>query len=75
MINVFILPACPYCNKVLTYMNEHGIAYKTIDISEPENEEALIKIGGKRQVPFIMDKEHGVEMYESNDIIEYLKTL
>ena len=56
-------------------MNEHGIAYKAIDISEPENEEALIKIGGKRQVPFIMDKEHDVEMYESNNIIEYLKTL
>lgn len=75
MINIFILPTCPYCNKVLTFMNEHGIAYKAIDISEPENEEALIKIGGKRQVPFIMDKEHGVEMYESEDIIEYLKTL
>ncbi len=75
MINIFILPTCHYCNKVLTYMNEHGIAYKAIDISKPENEEALIKIGGKRQVPFIMDKEHGVEMYESNDIIEYLKTL
>ena len=75
MINIFILPTCHYCNKVLTYMNEHGIAYKAIDISKPENEAALIKIGGKRQVPFIMDKEHGVEMYESNDIIEYLKTL
>ena len=75
MINIFILPTCHYCNKVLTYMNEHGIAYKAIDISKPENEEAMIKIGGKRQVPFIMDKEHGVEMYESNDIIENLKTL
>ena len=75
MINIFILPTCHYRNKVLTYMNEHGIAYKAIDISKPENEEALIKIGGKRQVPFIVDKEHGVEMYESNDIIEYLKTL
>ena len=75
MINIFILPTCHYCNKVLTYMNEHGIPYNATDISKPENEEALIKIGGKRQVPFIMDKDHGVEMYESNDIIEYLKTL
>lgn len=75
MINIFILPTCPYCLKVLSFLDEHGIAYKTVDITNPENEEALIKIGGKRQVPFLTDKEHNVEMYESNDIIEYLKTL
>lgn len=75
MIELFMLPTCPYCQKVIKYLDEHAIAYKVIDISEPEHEEALIKIGGKRQVPFIIDKEHGVEMYESGDIIEFLKTL
>ena len=75
MIELFMLPTCPYCHKVMDYMDAHGIEYKTIDINDRQNEEALIKIGGKRQVPFIVDKEHNVEMYESDDILEFLKTL
>lgn len=75
MINIFILPTCPYCHKVMDFMDTKGIAYNKIDITNPEKEEVLIKIGGKRQVPFIIDKEHNVEMYESDNIIEYLKTL
>jgi len=75
MLELFMLSTCPYCHKVMDFMDEHGIAYKTIDISNIQNEEALIKIGGKRQVPFLIDRENNVEMYESGDIIEYLKTL
>ncbi|MCM1264619.1 MAG: glutathione S-transferase N-terminal domain-containing protein [Candidatus Gastranaerophilales bacterium] len=75
MIELFILEHCGYCRKVMAYLDENNIPYKKIDIAEQQNEEALIRLGGKRQVPFLVDKEHGVEMYESNDIIEYLKTL
>ena len=44
------------------------------DISE--SEEALSELmqkGGKRQVPFLVDNEAGVSMYESSDIIDYLR--
>ena len=75
MIELFMLSTCPYCHKVMDYMHAHGIEYKMIDINDRQNEEVLIKIGGKRQVPFIVDKEHNIEMYESDDILEYLKTL
>lgn len=75
MLEIFILETCPYCHKVLTFLDENNIKYKKIDIAQKQNEEALVKIGGKRQVPFLVDKENGVEMYESDDIIEYLKTL
>ena len=49
--------------------------YQKIDISNNESKESLIKIGGKRQVPFLVDTERNIQMYESNDIIEYLKTI
>ena len=75
MIELFMLDYCGYCKKVIAFLDEHNIPYKKIDISEKANEEALIRIGGKRQVPFIIDREHGIEMYESNDINEYLKTI
>lgn len=75
MIDLFVLENCPYCKKVMNYMDENGMKYNKIDISNKASEEALINIGGKRQVPFMVDKDRNIQMYESSDIIEYLKTL
>ena len=75
MIELFILETCPYCKKVMSYMDENGIKYKKIDISDKASEDALIQLGGKRQVPFMVDKDRNIQMYESNDIFEYVKTL
>ena len=75
MIRLFMLDTCWYCRRVVEYLDENNIPYEKIDISEKENEEALVRIGGKRQVPFIIDTDKNIEMYESNDILEYLKTL
>lgn len=75
MIRLFMLDTCGYCRKVIEYLDENNIPYEKINISEKENEEALVRIGGKRQVPFIIDTDKNIEMYESNDILEYLKTL
>lgn len=75
MIELFILESCPYCQKVMTYFDENNVKYKKIDIKDKSAEEALIQLGGKRQVPFMLDKDRNIQMYESNDIIEYAKTL
>ena len=75
MLDLFILESCPYCKKVIEYMDENKIPYNKIDISNKESEESLIKIGGKRQVPFLIDNDRNIQMYESADIIEYAKTL
>ena len=75
MIDLFILETCPYCKKVMSYMDENGMKYNKIDIANKASEESLINIGGKRQVPFMVDKDRNIQMYESADIIEYVKTL
>lgn len=75
MFDLYILETCPYCKKVMAFMDEKGIDYNKVDIADKTNEEALIKLGGKRQVPFFVDKERNIQMYESLDIIEYLKTV
>jgi len=75
MFDLYMMQTCPYCKKVLAFMDEKGIECNKIDIEDKSNEEALIKLGGKRQVPFLVDKERNIQMYESNDIIEYLKTV
>ena len=71
MFDLFILETCPYCKKVMKYFDEKNISYNKIDISNKESEESLIK----RQVPFLIDRDRNIQMYESNDIIEYIKTI
>lgn len=75
MIDLYILETCPYCHKVMNFLEENGIKYNKIDTSDNQNKETLIKLGGKRQVPFLVDNDRNIQMYESGDIIEYLKTI
>lgn len=75
MLDLYILENCPYCDKVMNFLNEKHVQYNKIDISNPKCEEILIKLGGKRQVPFLVDNERNIQMYESSDIIEYLQTV
>lgn len=75
MLDLYILETCPYCKKVMKFFDENSVDYNKIDTSEKSSEEALIQAGGKRQVPFLVDRDRNIQMYESNDIIEYVKTI
>ncbi len=72
MINLYYLSTCPYCKKVIDFLDSSNIEYRLLDINEQENFNKLMKIGKKRQVPFIVDTNTGNVMYESADIIDYL---
>lgn len=74
MFDLYISETCPYCRKVMNYLDENNIKYYKKDVSESENLNMLIKLGGKAQVPFLDDKENDVSMYESDDIINYVKS-
>ena len=75
MLKLFILDSCPYCHKVMDYLDERNMKYEKINIENQTSEDILIRMGGKRQVPFLVDTDRNIQMYESNDIIEYLKTV
>ncbi len=62
--------SCPYCKKVLDYMNENKITLDLRDTTKPGNENDLVRIGGKKQVPCLII--NGKPLYESDDIIAYL---
>lgn len=69
---LFIMPGCPYCHKVLDYMSAHGIELPLRDITTDRNAaEKLVRVGGKRQVPCLFID--GKPLYESSDIVSYLK--
>ena len=73
MLELYILGTCPYCKKVMDFLDENSIEYSKKDISDDVNNSNLIAIGGKEQVPFLYNTETNKGMYESDDIIEFIK--
>ena len=63
--------SCPYCQKVFRYMKKAGIEIPFKNSPDPEVKKELVRIGGKDQVPCLVID--GTAMYESDDIIEYMK--
>ncbi|WP_420420824.1 glutaredoxin family protein [Simkania sp.] len=64
--------SCPFCKNVRDYLEEIGktIPMKDID-QDPKAKEELLHLGGNAQVPCLFID--GAPLYESGDIIEYLK--
>ena len=75
MIDLFVLDSCPYCKKVMDFAADNGIKFNKINIEKEDNLLRLVTIGGKEQVPFLYDPSDDTRMYESDDIIKYLKDL
>ncbi len=74
MFDLYIMESCPYCQKVMAYLDEKGINYRKYDINKNSDyKKDLIAIGGKEQVPFLYNEETDDRLYESDKIIEYLK--
>ena len=73
---LFYFATCPYCIKVRLAAWWMGIDLPLKEIlHHPDNREALVAGGGKKQVPCLrIETDTSVEwMYESSDIIRYLK--
>jgi glutathione S-transferase len=76
MLTLYHIEYCPFCIKVRTVADSLGI---TLNLIEAERgsiaRETVIALGGKSMVPFLVDSNitPSVMMYESDDIIAYLK--
>jgi len=44
------------------------------DISDAEIQAELVARGGKSQVPYLVDTDTGIEIYESDDIVNHLQS-
>ncbi|NBX93979.1 MAG: glutaredoxin [Proteobacteria bacterium] len=77
MIEIFLAERCPFCVKVRVFMEQKGIPYvlKPVVLGGATSvvKEELIRLGGKAQVPYLVDPERSVRMYESDDIIAYIE--
>ncbi|MCA9366611.1 glutathione S-transferase N-terminal domain-containing protein [Candidatus Kaiserbacteria bacterium] len=74
MLTLYFKPTCPFCAKVRATLEELQLEVELKDITADDAIRAeLIEKGGKGQVPYLIDSEAGVAMYESGDIIAHLQ--
>ena len=52
---------------------ELGISFDERNIADEKYLAELLEKGKKRQVPFLVDEEKGIAMYESDAIVAYLQ--
>ena len=75
MIRLYYDRRCPFCQRVLNHLEQKSIPFESREISlmsDSDNRDQLIALGGSSQVPFLHDPERDVKMYESADIIDYV---
>lgn len=72
-MTLYVLPGCPFCAKVDRFLDENGISIEHKSVTDPANAAVVRELGGKVQSPCLV--EGGKAMYESDDIIAYLRSL
>ena len=72
-LELYYKPTCPFCQKVLRFIEENDIQDITLKDKDanPEFQSELVQTGGKTQVPCLFID--GKPLYESDAIIEWLK--
>ena len=73
MLTLYVKTGCPFCAKVLETGKELGVTFEEKNIVDDAAAAELVTRGGKRQVPYLVDSERNIEMYESADIDAYLR--
>jgi glutaredoxin-like YruB-family protein len=51
-ITVYSTPTCTYCNQLKTYLKEHNVPFRDVDVSKDQKAaEAMVKRSGQQGVP------------------------
>lgn len=77
MVELYVSSTCPFCIKVIKAADQMGLQeekdYVIVDAAQgTPGRQKVLDTGGKGMVPFLIDG--SLSMYESDDIITYLRT-
>jgi glutathione S-transferase len=74
MLTLYSRSTCPFCRRVLAVIDNLDLEVEIKEIADDEAAVAeLLEKGGKQQVPYLVDTDKAVEMYESDDIVAHLQ--
>ncbi|WP_306059130.1 glutathione S-transferase N-terminal domain-containing protein [Natronococcus wangiae] len=81
MLELYQAEGCGYSQKVRKTLTGLGVSYVVHNprsaAGETRNKQThneLRLLGGKDQIPFLVDRDRGVTMYKNDDIVDYLRT-
>ena len=72
MFVLYVKTGCQYCAKALAAGEDLGLTFDLKNIADAGVAEELVEKGGKRQVPYLVDTDKGIAVYESDAIVAYL---
>ena len=74
LLELWSFEASPYCRKVREELAELGLDYVVHNVAKRgRRRPLLVALGGKMQVPYLSDPNTGTTLYESDDIVAYLR--
>lgn len=74
MLTLYYKESCPFSPRVIQMADNLKVDLEMKDVSEDSAAlDELLEKGGKEQVPFLVDSEKDVSMYETSDIIDYMR--
>ncbi len=73
-VKIFSTPTCPYCKKAKAYLDEKGIKYQNVDISEnPGAVEEMVSLSGQMGVPVIIIDDNVIVGFDREALDNALK--
>lgn len=80
MLELYQAEGCNYSKIVREKLSELGVSYIVHnprsaggDVRNEQSYTELTTLGGDDQIPFLVDHDRSVTMYESTDIVDYLE--
>ncbi|MCC6625321.1 MAG: glutathione S-transferase N-terminal domain-containing protein [Deltaproteobacteria bacterium] len=74
LLVLYNFEASPWCRRVREVLNELDLHHHVKNVAKASPHRAeLVALGGKMQVPYLVDPNTGTAMYESADIVRYLE--
>ena len=72
-LQLYDFEGCPYCRKVREVLCELDLDYLSLPTARGSTRRLELRaLGGKVQVPYLVDPNTGAQLYESDEIIAYL---
>jgi len=72
-IILYSMPECPPCNALKTFLKEHKITFKNLDVEfNLENREKLKELSGSTKVPYIIIDSEPTLGFQEDKIRELL---
>jgi len=74
-LTLYRLEGCPFCELVVDELDELGLEYESVWVEGLHSRRNAVKrVSGQRGVPVLVDRDHGITMAESANLVEYLHT-